>query len=266
VIGLPTVVLVTGTDTGVGKTVVTAALMARLARTRRVGVFKPAQTGVGPGDPGDVDDVRRLAGLDDVHEGVRLRDPLAPTTAARLQGVTPPTVDDHARTIAKLAAERDHVLVEGAGGLLVGLDAKGNNLADLAMCLGNRLPGRRDERPDGGVGPDEGVEERLRARLVGTEVPFTFVVVVRPGLGTLNHAGLTVEALRARRLPIAGLVIGSWPDRPGLAERCNLTDLPLVTGVPVIGRVPVGAGLLDRTAFCTAAPGWFESGDTFVRR
>ena len=85
------------------------------------------------------------------------------------------------------------MLVEGAGGLLVGLDAAGNNLADLAAHL---------------------------------TMPFTFVVVTRSGLGTLNHTGLTVEALRARGLPIDGLVIGSWPAEPELAEECNLEDLP----------------------------------------
>jgi dethiobiotin synthetase len=221
---LPPVVLVTGTDTGVGKTVVTAALAAYLSPSRRVGVFKPAQTGVAPGEAGDIDEVRRLAGVDDVHEGVRLLEPLAPTTAARRQGVTPPTVADHAAVIAELAAERDHVLVEGAGGLLVGLDADGNNLADLA----EHLPGR-----------------------------FGFVVVVRAGLGTLNHTGLTVEALRRRLLPVVGLVIGAWPESPDLAERCNLDDLPAVTGVPVIGRLPAGASGLAPADFQRAASDWF---------
>jgi dethiobiotin synthetase len=82
--------------------------------------------------------------------------------------------------------------------------------------------------------------------------------VARAGLGTLNHAGLTVEALRARGLPIAGLVIGSWPADPDLAERCNLEDLPATTGVPVIGRLPAGAGSLSREAFTAAAPTWFQ--------
>ena len=82
---LPSVVLVTGTGTGVGKTVVTAALAVLVrARGSTVAVVKPAQTGVGPGDPGDVDEVRRLAGDDvAVHELVRLRDPLSPEAAAR---------------------------------------------------------------------------------------------------------------------------------------------------------------------------------------
>jgi dethiobiotin synthetase len=216
------VLLVTGTDTGVGKTVVTAALAAALPG--KVAVVKPTQTGVGADEPGDLAEVRRLTGLDDLHEGVRLRDPLAPTTAGRREGTSLPGVDVHAGAIDELAAVRDHVIVEGAGGLLVGLDDQGNDLADLAARL---------------------------------EASFAVVVVVRAGLGTLNHAGLTIEALRARGLPIAGLVIGSWPAEPDLAERCNLDDLPAVTGVPVIGRIPEGAGELTRDAFRAGAGEWF---------
>lgn len=216
------VLFVTGTDTGVGKTVVTAALAA--SAVGRVAVVKPAQTGVTADEPGDLQEVQRLTGLDDLHEGVRLLEPLAPTTAGRRQDVALPSVDEHAKTIEKLAVDRDLVLVEGAGGLLVGLDDDGNDLADLAARV---------------------------------EIPFAFVVVARAGLGTLNHAGLTVEALRARGLPIAGLVIGSWPAEPDLAEQCNLADLPTTTGVPVLGRIPEGAGSLDREAFVAAAAGWF---------
>ena len=206
------IILVTGTDTEVGKTITTAALAVRAAASGSLAVVKPAQTGVGPDEPGDLDDIHRLTGLTKLHEGVRLRDPLAPTTAARREGVTLPPVAVHAKAIDELARTNETVLVEGAGGILVGLDAEGNNLADLAGHL---------------------------------TTPFGFVVVARAGLGTLNHAGLTVEALRSRGLPIEGLVIGSLPAEPDLAEECNLVDLPAVTGVPVIGRIPAGAGSLD---------------------
>jgi len=217
------VVFVTGTDTGVGKTVVTAALAARA--TGSVAVVKPAQTGVTADEPGDLQEVERLTGRTDLHEGVRLLDPLAPTTAKRRQGLAMPSISAHAKTIEDLAADRDLVLVEGAGGILVGLDEDGHNLADLAAAL---------------------------------SVPSSFVIVARAGLGTLNHAGLTVEALRRRDLAIAGLVIGSWPAEPDLAEQCNVEDLPATTGVPVIGRTPAGAGELDRETFTRAAAGWFS--------
>ncbi|MGH3371366.1 MAG: ATP-dependent dethiobiotin synthetase BioD, partial [Nocardioidaceae bacterium] len=184
----------------------------------------PTQAGLTDG-LGDLDEVRRLTGLEDLHEGIRLIDPLAPTTAGRRQGVVLPTVAEHAAAVDALARSAKCVLVEGAGGLLVGLDGEGRDLTDLAAAL---------------------------------RTPFAFVVVVRAGLGTLNHSKLTVEALRARKLPVAGLVVGSWPAEPDLAQRCNLDDLPQVTGVPVIGCVPAGAGQLDREAFRAGADGWFE--------
>ena len=222
---LPPVLVVTGTDTGVGKTVVTAALAACLTRTRAVAVLKPAQTGVTADEPGDVDEVCRLAGVVSGHEGVRLSAPLAPPTAARRQGVGLPSVAAHAATVEALARSHDVVLVEGAGGLLVGLDDEDAGLPELARSL---------------------------------SVAHAFVVVARAGLGTLNHSRLTVEALRARSLPVAGLVIGSWPVSPGLAEQENVADLPQVTGVPLLGRLPAGAAGLDPSAFRAQAPAWFS--------
>ena len=221
---LPRVVVVTGTDTEVGKTVVTAALAASIGREQKVAVLKPAQTGVGADDAGDAYEVRRLSGLESVHEGVRLRDPLAPSTAARREGVALPSVAEHAATVRELAATHDVVLVEGAGGLLVGLDGEGAGLSELASAL---------------------------------ELPFGFVVVARAGLGTLNHSALTTEALRRRGHPVLGLVVGSVPATPDLADTTNLADLEAVTGVPVIGRVPAGAGHMPPARFRSAAPTWF---------
>ena len=63
---------------------------------------------------------------------------------------------------------------------------------------------------------------------------------------------------RARGIEPAGIVIGWWPEEPDLAERCNRDDLPLVTGVPLLGVLPAGAGSLPRDEFVAAAPGWFE--------
>ena len=67
-----------------------------------------------------------------------------------------------------------------------------------------------------------------------------------PASGTLNTAALTAEALAARSLPLLGVVIGSWPAEPGLAEESNLVDLPRVTGAPLWGRIPQGAGRMTR--------------------
>lgn len=219
------VVVVTGTSTGVGKTVVTAVLAA--SATGRVVVVKPVQTGTGDGSPGDAAVVHALTGCT-VLELTTLDEPLAPDTAARRAGVPIPPVADHADRIRDLAAHHDTVVVEGAGGLLVRLDTDGGTLLDLAVELAETLP---------------------------VEV----VVVTAAGLGTLNHTELTVGALRARGLEPAGLVIGAWPDEPDLAETCNLDDLPRVTGVPLLAVVPAGVGGLARTHFCAQAKGWFTN-------
>jgi dethiobiotin synthetase len=222
------VIVVTGTDTGVGKTVATAALAVRVADLGSVVVVKPVQTGIGPGDVGDADEIHRLTGAA-VQEFTCLEDSLAPDTAARLRGVRIPPVAEYADRVRVLAEFHETVIVEGAGGLLVRLDTDGGTLLDLAEEL-------------------QGTDD------VTVEV----VVVTRAGLGTLNHSELTVNALRGRRIEPAGLVIGSWPAVPGLAETRNLADLPRVTGVPVIGVIPDGAGQLDRDAFRVAAPTWLS--------
>jgi dethiobiotin synthase len=222
------IVVVTGTGTGVGKTVATAALAVRHTGYGSVVVVKPVQTGVGPAydDPGDAAEVHRLTGCA-TQELLALDDPLAPDTAARLRGVEIPRVAEHADRIRVLADFHDTVLVEGAGGLLVRLDTDGGTLLDLAVDL---------------------------ARTHSLEV----VVVVGAGLGTLNHTELTVAALRSRGIEPSWLVVGSWPQAPGLAERCNIDDLPRVSGVPVLAVIPEGAGSLDRDEFRDRSAEWFR--------
>lgn len=218
VAGMPRVVLVTGTDTDVGKTWATAALAAELARLgRSVAVDKPVQTGVRPDEPGDAATVRRIAGRLGtgsgsvaVGEGQRLTEPMAPRPAAVLDGVELLPLEAHAERIADLARAHDHVLVEGSGGLLVELDGTRRTLADLALVLRER------------VDADSGV-----------------VVVVRAGLGTLNHTGLTLEALAVRGLRVLGTVVGAWPADPGPVERSNREHLAGLA-VPLLGILPVG--------------------------
>lgn len=213
------VLIVTGTDTGVGKTVVTAAL-ATVARARgsSVAVVKPGQTGVGPGEPGDLDEVRRLAGVTELQEYARYPDPLSPAAAARRAGLPAVDLAASAQRIKALREEHRLVLVEGAGGLLVRFDEEGGTIADLAHMLGAEV-----------------------------------LVVVRPDLGTLNHTALTLEALANRGLQPAGIVIGSWPARPDLAMRSNIRDLETVAARPLAGALPAGAGSLDPAEFLLAA-------------
>ncbi|MCK9924083.1 dethiobiotin synthase [Frankia sp. AgPm24] len=213
------VLVVTGTGTEIGKTVVTAAVAALASdRGRSVAVVKPAQTGLPPGAPGDVDLVAALSGVRDVHEGARYPDPLAPATAARRAGLPAVDLGDVRAHLDKLAAHRDLVLVEGAGGLLVRFDEHGSTVADLA--------------------------QQLRAPVL---------VVVSAGLGTLNTTALTLEALAHRGLELAGVVVGSWPADPDLACRGNLADLASLAGRPVAGAIPAGAGLLAPADFLATA-------------
>ncbi|NBM17695.1 ATP-dependent dethiobiotin synthetase BioD [Streptomyces sp. GC420] len=277
------VLVVTGTGTEVGKTVTTAVLAAAaLAAGRSVAVLKPAQTGVAAGEAGDVAEVARLAAADGpgatvpgpaglagagtsaawlrpepgaapprsgapaaagtepaggtwtrpasgggfltVAELARYPDPLAPDTAARRAGLPPVRPGGVAEAAEKLAAGHDLVLVEGAGGLLVRFDEEGSTLADAARLL---------------------------------DAPV--LVVAQAGLGTLNAVALTAEALRTRGLACPGVVVGSWPVSPGLAERCNLADLPRAAAAPLLGAVPAGAGGLTPAAFRAAAPGWLAA-------
>jgi dethiobiotin synthetase len=218
------ILIITGTDTGVGKTVTAAAVAARARDVgRRVAVVKPAQTGEPlaggiPGAAGDLATVEALTGIGDLHELVRYPDPLSPEAAARAAGLPALDLRSAASYIAGLAEDRDQVIVEGAGGLLVRYDAAGATIADLAAML---------------------------------DAPV--VVVAAAGLGTLNHTALTLEALAARKVACAGVVIGSWPARPGLAELANLTDLETVAGQPLAGVLPEGSSQLGRAAFAQMA-------------
>ena len=131
------VVVVTGTDTGVGKTIATAALAATAAGD--VVVVKPVQTGIAEDADRDVRVVERLTGRP-VQEFTALDEPLAPDTAARRQGVPIPPVAEHVDRILALSEQHDTVLVEGAGGLLVRLDTDGGTLLDLAAALAQDCP------------------------------------------------------------------------------------------------------------------------------
>ncbi|WP_405180460.1 dethiobiotin synthase [Nocardia sp. NBC_01377] len=215
------ILLVTGTSTGVGKTVVTAAVAAAAAADgRSVAVCKPAQTGVDPGEPGDLADIARLSGIDRGIELARYPDPLAPDTAAVRCGQPLLTLRETVAAIRELG-DADLTLVEGAGGLLVRLGEF--TLTDLAR-----------------------------------ELDAPVLVVAAAGLGTLNHSELTTRALSAAGVRCAGLVIGAWPADPDLASECNRDDLPRVTGVELVGAIPEGAGAWDRFRFTETARGWFE--------
>ena len=221
------IVVITGTDTGVGKTIVTAALAchARLLGLD-VAVCKPVQTGTDDGDD-DLAEVARLSGVTALTSGWRYPEPLAPVAAAHRAGLALPTRAELLGLVTGTDRPGRLTLVEGAGGLLVELGADGVTLRDLAADL------------DASV-----------------------LVVARAGLGTLNHTVLTVEALAAQRVSCAGVVIGRWPAEAGAAETTNRSALKTIA--PVRAVVPAGAGALDPAAFaelsCRAfPPGWAKT-------
>ena len=196
---------VTGTDTGVGKTVVACAIVRGLrARGVDIGAMKPVETGVEAAGPLDAQALRAAAGdTDDLDLVCPLRFslPAAPTVAARAEGRS---VDFRRilETYETLAARHDVMLVEGAGGLLVPVDAD-HDMAGLAERLG-----------------------------------LLTVVAARASLGTINHTKLTVEALEARGLPMAGVVISHSTGPLSDADRQNLVDLTDWLGPRLLGEIP----------------------------
>lgn len=210
-------VMVVGTDTGVGKTWVTGAMVGLL---RSVGVdafaWKPVQSGSAPGDPeADSARLKWLGGLEEPEELIcpaTLAEPLAPALAARRAGV----VLDPARWRDLLAGwirRREMVFVEGAGGIAVPL-ADGYTVADLAADAGIPL-----------------------------------LLVARAGLGTVNHIVLTVAYARQRGLRVKGLILNGYgKEGESPAERTNPDLIRASTDVPILGRVPWIPDRPDREA------------------
>lgn len=201
---------ITGTDTGVGKTIVTAAIAVRLREQGvDLGVMKPVSSGCVRRREGLVsEDAEFLAKAADVPgplediSPIRLAEPLAPTVAAARARVE---LDLEPMWAAwrRLRRAHDVMLVEGIGGLLCPVTPR-QSVADLAKTFG--LP---------------------------------LLVVARSGLGAINHTALTVEVARARGLRVAGIVINRYHhETVDLAEMTNPDEIRRVTGVDVLGLVP----------------------------
>lgn len=196
---------VTATDTGVGKTVITAALaLALKERGRDVAVVKPVQSGAYAADPeGDAATLKRLAQLPEPPEEIApfsFAAPLAPLVAARLEG-RELALDQVAATVLQRAHGRETVLVEGAGGLLVPVGA-GWTVADLTAAL--RLP---------------------------------LLIVARAALGTVNHTLLTLAEARRRGLEVIGVVLNGHVPAPG-PDLANAEMIEAFGDTPVLGQTP----------------------------
>lgn len=210
---------VTGTDTGVGKTVVTASLAAALARVgARVRALKPVASGVDPGTMGEDEVLLGRAAGHEPLSAVRLVAPLSPHRAARLEGVTP----DPAAILTWVHAHTGApTLVEGAGGFEVPITPD-FRMSDLAAALG-----------------------------------WPVLIVAADRLGVLNHTLLTVQAVRARGLPVAGVVL--TPLQPDAASTWNTRDLAeLLPGISV-RRAPFLASL-DPDALADAGAALLTAG------
>ncbi len=196
---------VSGTDTGVGKTVVSCALI-RALRERGIdlGGMKPIETGVGPDGPLDAMALRAAAGASDALEDVcpqQFALPAAPRVAADAEHRV---VDFDAirGAFSRIAARRDRVLVEGAGGLLVPIRGR-ETMADLAEAL---------------------------------DLPL--LIVARAALGTINHTLLTLEAAATRGFRVIGVVISHTGGELSTADAANLCALREELGSQLVGEVP----------------------------
>jgi dethiobiotin synthetase len=206
---------VTGTDTGVGKTVVAGAIARWFyQQSRRVAVCKPAATGCVRRREGLVsEDAEYLAACAESRHPLdlicpqRFAEPLAPAVAAER---AKQTLDwaSIGRSIRLMAQESDVMIVEGVGGILVPMDKK-HTVLDMAIAL--KLPA---------------------------------VVVGRAGLGTINHTLLTVRVLRDAGVSVAGVVINRYPgDQTGIAEESNPRAIEQWGKVPILTIVPNHPGI-----------------------
>lgn len=200
---------VTGTDTEIGKTVVASALCAALAADGvAVGAFKPAVTGLDEapedGKPYDHELLAMCAGTapSDVAP-YRFGPAVSPHLAAELAGVV---IDVDVLVAAARAAGSDGrvLIAEGVGGLLVPLTLDGVLVRDLVVALGLRV-----------------------------------VIVARPGLGTINHTLLTIEAARGVGIDVRGVVMTPWPDEPTDMLRSNAATIEALSGVGVCTLAPL---------------------------
>jgi dethiobiotin synthetase len=221
---------VTGTDTGAGKTVVAAAIAATLrSRGIDVGVLKPVITGLDePPDsewPPDHELLARAAGCSAAEATLAGYGPaVAPHLAAELSG-RPLHPAELYTGVLTAGARTDVLVVEGVGGLLVPL-CDGYDVRDFARDLGLRV-----------------------------------VIAARPGLGTINHTLLTVEAARRGGLDLAGIVLTPWRAEPRVIERSNRETIERLGGLPVsvLASVPrADPELLAAAARDLPLDGWLE--------
>jgi dethiobiotin synthetase len=210
-------IFLTGTDTDIGKTVVTS-LLVHFFQKRNIPLFsfKPIQTGAierngewyAP-DPVVYENVTKSASHEEFY-GILLKKASSPHLAARLEGVQIP-IHEIKEQIISLEKKYDHLILEGAGGLYVPITDEGYCMIDFMQ-----------------------------------ELSYPVILVARAGLGTINHTVLSVEALKKRNIPIAGIIFNQLSVDDHEIEEDNRAMVQKLTDVPVIGSVPYMDNLIER--------------------
>ncbi|MBI0577912.1 ATP-dependent dethiobiotin synthetase BioD [Neobacillus cucumis] len=199
-------IFVTGTDTDVGKTMISSGLAAVLKEKKiDVGVFKPLLSGIAREDPiSDTSLLKQLSQTSLSYEEItpfEFKEPLAPFVAAKLEGKSV-KLEEVLIHWEKIRGKHEFFIVEGAGGISVPLGER-FLVSDLIKAL--QLP---------------------------------IVIVARPNLGTVNHIFLTVQYAKSLGLAIAGIVINGINEHPDLAEKTNPELIEKLCGVPILGITP----------------------------
>ncbi|XJZ28685.1 dethiobiotin synthase [Bacillota bacterium Lsc_1132] len=197
---------VTGTDTDVGKTIISSGLAAVLKEQKiDVGVFKPLLSGISREDPeSDTSILKQMSQTSLSYEDItpfEYKEPLAPYVAGKREGRII-GIEDVLRHWEMINRKHEFFIVEGAGGISVPL-GEHFLVSDLMKAI--QLP---------------------------------IVIVARPNLGTINHTFLTVQYAKSLGLTVAGIVINGRSDNPGLAEKTNPEIIEEICGVPVLGITP----------------------------
>ncbi|WP_297209131.1 MULTISPECIES: dethiobiotin synthase [Thermodesulfovibrio] len=208
---------ITGTDTGVGKTIVTAAILRSfIKKGLKVGAMKAIETGclnkdgiLLPSDGMFLRDMAEMSDSIDLITPLRFENPLSPFVAAKLENLEV-EIDRVFKAFDALRKKYDFIVVEGVGGLMV--------------------PLRKEEKKK---------TTFYFVRDLIKELGLSAIIITKPTLGTLNHTILTIEALKSKKIPIKGYIINfSEPAKNDIAEKTNPEALRELLDIPFLGIMP----------------------------
>lgn len=208
---------ITGTDTGVGKTIVTAAILRSfIKKGLKVGAMKAIETGclnkdgiLLPTDGMFLRDMAEMSDSIDLITPLRFENPLSPFVAAKLENLEV-EIDRVFKAFDALRKKYDFIVVEGVGGLMVPLRKEEKKKATFYF-----------------------VRDLIK------ELGLSAIIITKPTLGTLNHTILTIEALKSKKIPIKGYIINfSEPAKNDIAEKTNPEALRELLDISFLGIMP----------------------------